>query len=145
MRMKLIVLGVFMSLAAAAMAQPPVVKPACDRACLEGYLDRYLDAMLARDVNPKLFARDCKFTENGVQLPLGKEGLWYGMSGKGSYKFYVPDIETQQVAFLGTVLEGGVIGAGKPKPGAKPAAPVLLPPSLTVPIKATCWVSMSGT
>jgi hypothetical protein len=76
--------------------------------------------MMARDVSPSLFARDCKFTENGVQLPLGKEGLWFGMSGKGTYKFYVPDIETQQVAFIGTVKEGGK-SAGAP--GAKPAAP----------------------
>jgi hypothetical protein len=119
MRVKLIVFGILMSLAVSATAQPPAVKPACDRACLEGYIDRYMDAMIAKDVNLSLFAKDCKFTENGVQLPLGKEGLWYGMSGKGTYKFYVPDTETQQVAFIGTVLEGG--GAPSAK-GAKPAA-----------------------
>ena len=100
MRIKLIALGIFISLAASAMAQPPVVKPACDRACLENYIDRYLDAMLAKQVSPTLFARDCKFTENGVQMPLGNEGLWFSMSGKGTYKFYVPDIVTQQVAFI---------------------------------------------
>lgn len=27
------------------------------------------------------------------------------MVGKGTYKFYVPDIETQQIAFLGTARE----------------------------------------
>ena len=86
-------------------AQAPRITPACDRACLEGYMDRYLDAMLANDVGAKLFARDVKFTENGVRLPLGNEGLWFGMSGKGRYKFYVPDVETQQVAFLGTAIE----------------------------------------
>ena len=120
MRTKLIILGIVMLLAVSAMAQPPAVKPACDRACLENYIDRYLDAMIAKDVNPSLFARDVKFTENGIQLPLGKEGLWYGMSGKGTYKFYVPDIETQQVAFIGTVKEGGratgVAGAKPPTP-----------------------------
>ena len=89
-----------------ALAQPKIT-PACDRACLEGYIDRYLDAMLANEVSPKLFARDVKFTENGVRLPLGNEGLWFGMSGKGKYKFYVPDVETQQVAFIGTVIENG--------------------------------------
>lgn len=89
----------------AAFAQPPRPSPPCDRACLEGHIDRYLDAMLANEVNPKLFARDVKFTENGVRLPLGNEGLWFGMSGKGKYKFYVPDVETQQVAFIGTVVE----------------------------------------
>ena len=123
MRVKLIVLGVFMSLAVSAMAQPPAVKPACDRSCLEKYVDRYLDAMMAQDVSPSLFARDCKFTENGIRLPLGKEGLWYGMSGKGTYKFYVPDIETQQIAFIGTVQEGGRSSGAK---NAKPATPTLV-------------------
>ncbi|MEJ0099263.1 MAG: hypothetical protein WDO12_05755 [Pseudomonadota bacterium] len=80
-------------------------KPACDRACLEGFVDRYLDAMDADRVDPALFARDVKFTENGAQLPLGGEGLWQRMSGKGTYKFYIPDTETQQVAFIGTVRE----------------------------------------
>ena len=91
--------------ASASSAQPPRVTPPCDRACLEGFVDRYLDAMLADEVSPKLFARNVKFTENGVQLPLGNEGLWFGMSGKGTYRFYVPDVETQQVAFIGTVRE----------------------------------------
>ena len=120
MRMKLMALVIVMSLTVAAMAQPPVIKPACDRACLEGYIDKYLDAMLAHKVSPDLFDKNVRFTENGVELPLGNEGLWYGMSGKGTYKFYVPDIETQQVAFIGTVKEGGQ-SAGTA--GAKPAAP----------------------
>ena len=126
MRMKLVVLGIFMSLTVvSAMAQPPAVKPACDRACLEKYIDRYLDAVIARDVSPSLFARDVKFTENGIQLPLGKEGLWYGMSGKGAYKFYIPDVETQQIAFLGTVQEGGRSSGAKAK-DAKPATPTTI-------------------
>ena len=61
--------------------------------------------MRDQDVNPKLFSPDLKFTEDGVRLPFGNEGLWFGMSGIGNYKFYVPDVETQQVAFLGTVYE----------------------------------------
>jgi hypothetical protein len=82
-------------------------KSGCDRACLENYIDRYMDAMLKKDPSLTLFSRDCKFTENGVRLPLGNEGLWLRMSGKGSYKFYVPDVETQQVAFFGTASEKG--------------------------------------
>jgi hypothetical protein len=96
-------LGTWMSLAFGEPT-PPV---ACDRNCLDGFVDRYLDAMQAHTVSPDLFARDTKFTENGIRLPLGNEGLWFRMSGKGGYKFYVPDVETQQVAFIGTVREGG--------------------------------------
>jgi len=79
----------------------------CDRTCLENYIDRYMDAMLENNPNLDLFSRDCKFTENGVRLPLGNEGLWVNMSEKGNYRFYVPDVETQQIAFLGTAREGG--------------------------------------
>jgi len=97
-------------------AQIPVHVPEknanCGRACLESYIDRYLEAMLEQDVSADLFARDVKFTENGIRLPLANEGLWFGMSSSEGYKFYVPDVETQQVAFLGSVVEnmgtGGV-------------------------------------
>ncbi len=81
-----------------------------------------MDAMQAHDASLKLFTRDCKFTENGVRLPLGNEGLWFGMSGKGTYKFYIPDVETQQIAFIGTAKEGGPAPGAKTAPGAKPAS-----------------------
>ncbi len=97
-----VALGAF---TASALAQPPGMEPACDRECLEGYIDRYLEAMLNQDVSEDLFARNVRFTENGIELPLGNEGLWYGMSGLDGYRFYVPDLETQQVAFLGSVVE----------------------------------------
>jgi hypothetical protein len=88
-----------------AFAQAPAKPGACDRTCLQGYVDRYLDAMLAHKVSDDLFAREVRFTENGVRLPLGNEGLWFRMSGRGTYRFYVPDVETQQIAYFGTVTE----------------------------------------
>jgi hypothetical protein len=72
---------------------------------LNGFVDKYMDAMLAHTVSPELFAATVRFTENGVELPLGDEGLWSSMVGKGTYKFYVPDVETNQVAFIGTARE----------------------------------------
>jgi hypothetical protein len=68
-------------------------------------MNKYLDAMLNRTVSNDLFARSLRFTENGIQLPLGDEGLWYGMSGLVGYRILVPDVETQQVAMIGTVKE----------------------------------------
>jgi hypothetical protein len=121
--MRLFVVTVILLLAPGAFAQS-AVKPACDRACLENYLDRYLDAMMANNPSLELFTRDCKFTENGVRLPLGGEGLWYSMSGKGTYKFYIPDIETRQIAFIGTVREGADLPqpkTAKSAPGARPS------------------------
>jgi len=89
----------------AQVAGVPAPQHTCQRACLEDKVNRYLEAMAEGGFDEELFARDVRFTENGVELPLGNEGLWATASGVGSYKFYVPDVETQQVAFLGTVLE----------------------------------------
>jgi hypothetical protein len=83
----------------------PLPEHKCQRACLEGYVNKYLAAMAAHKVDPALFAQHVRFTENGVEMPFGTEGLWATASGVGKYKLYVPDPETQQVAFLGTVLE----------------------------------------
>ena len=120
MRMRTMILAVVLVLLVPGAFAQNAGKTPCDRACLENYVNRYLDAMEANDPSLELFTKDCKFTENGVRLPLGGEGLWYSMSGKGTYKFYVPDIETQQVAFIGTVKEGAGAPAKK-TPGAKPA------------------------
>jgi hypothetical protein len=101
--------------ATGAMAQAPQPAQACQRACLEGWIDKYLAAMAAHKPDPALFAPTVKFTENGVQLPFGNEGLWATASGVGKYKFYVPDTETQQVAFIGTVLEKQTSTASGPQ------------------------------
>ena len=74
------------------------------RADLEGFVDKYMDAMLEKNIDPALFVKNVRFTENGVRLPLG-EGLWSTMVGKGDYKFYVPDVEIGQVGFMGTARE----------------------------------------
>lgn len=90
-----------------AAAQAPETQPECDRECLNSYVDRYIEAMIAKDVRDDLFARDLKFTENGIRLPFGSEGSWHLATERGTYSFYVPDTQTQQVAFLGTLKERG--------------------------------------
>ena len=76
----------------------------CDRACLEGFVDRYLDAVIAHD--PKLLplARNVKFTENGIRLDIG-DAHWKTVIAKGKYKIVVADPEAGQVAFIGTIRE----------------------------------------
>ncbi len=96
-------------------AEPEVQSP-CDRACLEKYVDQYMEAMLANEPSETLFAKDCVFTENGVRLPLGDEGLWASMVGKGTYRFYVPDVETRQIGFFGTAREEAQEAGGEPRP-----------------------------
>lgn len=101
----LAVTGIGATPAMAQVAGVPVEEHACQRACLEGLVDRYLQAMADGNVDPELFAPNARFTENGIELPLGNEGLWATTSAVGNYKLYVPDVETQQIGFLGTVME----------------------------------------
>lgn len=115
--------AVALCLGAAASAQVagvPQPEQACQRECLEGFVNRYLQAMADGNVDPALFAPNARFTENGVEMPLGNEGLWATTSGVGQYKFYVPDTQTQQVAFLGTVMEQAQSSATGPQQAPAP-------------------------
>ena len=106
--------------AAAQVAGVPIPEQSCGRACLEGFVNRYLEAMADGSVDPELFAATARFTENGIELPLGNEGLWATTGAVGNYKFYVPDVETQQVAFLGTVMEQASTSATGPQRAPEP-------------------------
>jgi hypothetical protein len=78
----------------------------CDRACLDGFADRYLKALKANDPSGLPVTPGVKFTEDGQRLQLG-DGLWNTATGDGTYKFYMEDIEAQEVAFFGTMREAG--------------------------------------
>ena len=80
----------------------------CDRKCLEGFVNRYLDAMVAHDASKAPLAGNVKFTENAKVLSLAKptEGLWVTSSSLSNYKFYIADPQAGQVAFVGLVKEG---------------------------------------
>ena len=76
----------------------------CDRACLEGFVDQYLDAMIAHDPSQVPLTDDFRMTENGQRLDVG-DSLWKTMVGKGNYRLFVTDEDAGQVAFIGTVRE----------------------------------------
>ena len=78
----------------------------CDRECLNGFVDQYLDALVKHD--PKLvpLTKNVKFTENGQRLDPG-DGLWRSMASKGTYRLFVTDTQAGEVAFLGTINEEG--------------------------------------
>lgn len=97
--MGVIVVGLAAQLAAAgASAQ------ACDRACLEGWVDRYFDAVIDNDPSAVPLADDVRFTENGQRLRIG-DGLWRSMKAKGAYRLFVTDVTAGQVALLTTIDE----------------------------------------
>jgi hypothetical protein len=81
-------------------------EPSCDRACLEGFMNQYLDAMVAHDPSHLPVTSSIKFTEDDVVLKLG-DGLWGTASARGDYKEYFDDPEDGQVAFFGTMKENG--------------------------------------
>lgn len=81
-------------------------QPTCNRACLEGWVDRYMQAMVAHDPSKIKVTGDFKFSENDVPLKPG-EALWRTASGIGRYKLYFADTQAQQVGFFGTMLENG--------------------------------------
>jgi hypothetical protein len=64
----------------------------CDESCLKGFVDRYLQALQAHDPKRLPLAGHVRFTENGVQIPLG-EALWRTFNKLGGYRhdFYDPD------------------------------------------------------
>ena len=76
----------------------------CDRACLEGFVDLYMDAMIAHDPGQVPLTENFRMTENGQRLPVG-DALWKTMVGKGTYRLFVTDPDAGQVAFFGTIRE----------------------------------------
>jgi hypothetical protein len=85
----------------------------CDRACLEGLVEQYFDAMIAHDPAQVPLTDDFRMTENGQRLPLG-DALWKTMTAKGAYRLFVSDAEAGQVAVIGTVVEQSNAPGGAP-------------------------------
>lgn len=90
-------------------APPPPPEPSipCDRACLLQIADQYLAALVAHDPSKITFADNAKFVENAVAMKPG-EGLWKTASAlPTTFKIYVPDAVSEEVAFLGVMQEDG--------------------------------------
>ena len=78
----------------------------CDRACLNGFLDQLIAAMVAHDSSTLPLARDVKYTENGQVLRIG-DGFWGTASGPPTYKIYADDPQAGQAMFMGVLPENG--------------------------------------
>lgn len=92
----------------AGISSPPAqaATAPCDRACLAGFVDQYLAALVAHDPARAPLARKVKFTENGPALEVG-DGLWGTASGLGAYKLYIADPKGGAAGFIGVVEEYG--------------------------------------
>ena len=78
----------------------------CDRACLAGVMDTYLNALLSHSAASLPLARNVKYTENGVRINIG-DGLWQTASAMPTYRLDLIDEEAGQVGLLGRISENG--------------------------------------
>ncbi len=84
--------------------------PECDRACLYGLIDQYVDALAHKDVSRVAWARNARYTENNVELQPG-DGVWGTITGMGNYKLRFADTSSGQVAMFGNLSEADATSA----------------------------------
>jgi hypothetical protein len=83
---------------------PGTLPPDCDRTCLYGYLDKYLDALAHRDAARLPWAPNARYTENNVELAIG-DGVWATATQLGDYKLKFADPQTGEAGFYGVITE----------------------------------------
>ena len=109
----LIAAAVFTATAPSLAAQPAVATKAvdskvqCDRACLEGVMNRYLDAMVAHNPSQAPLAPDVQYAQDNVRLKIG-QALWATATARGKYIHYFADPEQDDVGVITDVQENGV-------------------------------------
>src|SRR5262245_57968173 len=79
---------------------------ALTRRQLEGFIDRYLDALVAHDPRLAPFSPDAVFAENDVLLPLGTAS-WKTIERLGRYRHYFADPQNGDAGIIATVFENG--------------------------------------
>ena len=97
---KYLVLGLVAGFSFSAQAQD------CDRSCLAGFLDQYLDAVVASDASQAELSYGFRQTENSVVTP-NDEGLWTSVSGLGELQRRYYDPEGGTAGYFGLLDEDG--------------------------------------
>jgi hypothetical protein len=87
-------------------AEVRAAAPDCDRACLNGFVGRYLGALVAHDPSRLPLVKGARYTENGQVLKLG-DGMWGVANRVRDYKLYFADPAAGQVGFFGVIEENG--------------------------------------
>ena len=79
----------------------------CDRECLSGMVDTYLEALTANAPGRLPLADGVRFTEDTVQLELG-EGLWENAFGLRAFRQDILDVQEGIAASMVVVEESGM-------------------------------------
>jgi hypothetical protein len=77
----------------------------CDRACLKGILDQYLNAVIKHDTSAAPLFVGFRQTENAAVVKPGS-GLWKTMTGFGQVQRRYADPVSGQAGYFGVILEG---------------------------------------
>jgi len=85
-----------------ARAQKNAVPPSCDRACLVGFMNKFLTALVTRNPSGVPWAEKVEFTENNARMMIG-DGSWGVATGKQDNDLIVADPLTGEVGYFGTV------------------------------------------
>ena len=109
-----VLMGLLLALTAASAASAgepewdPAANKACDRACLIGIMDGYIDAIFRHDPGavPPL-SIDVRMTENTGAMDVGEGVLWRFKVEPTSFRIYVADPVSSQVALQARLKIGG--------------------------------------
>src|ERR1044071_7887029 len=100
------------SIATSAPAQTSAALPAnvgtgnCDRACLQGHAEEFIEALIAHDPGKASLAKNVRYSENSVPLPI-PDGFWKNATGVRPYRLYIADPEWGTIGFYARMYENG--------------------------------------
>jgi len=87
-------------------AGPRAKTEECQRDCLIGLADRYMDALVAQDPSRVPWAPRVRYTENSVSMMIG-DGVWGTISSRSPTPLHAADPSTGNVAWFGLIEEHG--------------------------------------
>jgi hypothetical protein len=91
------------------MASQGALAQACDRACLTGMMNSYVDALPRHDRSSLPISANARETINGRESKAESDYLWQLVDGV-PYRQISADPSTGEVALVGVVTEGGARG-----------------------------------
>lgn len=105
----LFVLGAYIGPVGTGGTVSAAAQPSCDRACLQGHVDRFLVALLAHNPGAIPVTDTVQVIYNGKPATLGGNDVWKAID-RIDFHQYAMDTTTEQVAFYGVAVEANKRG-----------------------------------